>query len=64
LLCGQLELNCCQGANSGNVEVGMKVLTSRAEAENARLWAAPDNALRAANMMEYVMRVEEEGWMC
>jgi hypothetical protein len=26
-------------------------LTSLAEAENARLWAAPVNALRAANMM-------------
>jgi hypothetical protein len=28
-----------------------RVLTSLAEAEKARLWAAPVNALRAANMM-------------
>jgi hypothetical protein len=30
--------------------VGRKALTSLAEAEKARLWAAPVNALRAANI--------------
>ena len=32
-------------------DVGKKDLTSLAEAEKARLWAEPVNALRAANMM-------------
>jgi hypothetical protein len=37
------------GDSSDDVE--KKDLTSLAEAEKARLWAAPVNALRAANMM-------------
>lgn len=53
---GQLKLNGANGGSSGSVE--MKALTSLADAENARLWAAPVNALRAANMMKYVMFVE------
>jgi len=40
----------------------MVELTSLAVAENARLWAAPDNALRAANIMWIWVCCRKGGW--